>query len=489
MKKIFKAIYLVIFFLVCSLPLIAMPFFSSTEQIEKKSLAEKPVFIKDGTINKSFSEDFEKWYNDKLPFRSELLTGANFIKEQILSSPTANVICGKDGWLFYESTANDYMNTNALSYCDLKRIAVTLSLIQENVINKGGKFIFVPIPNKNSIYGEYMPTNYKKAAENNLTRLQEVLYKSDVNFLDMKQVLTNQKELRLYHKRDTHWNSLGVLIGYNAIMDKLGNEHKSYDLNSYKITNTWCGDLDKLLYPKGGFMDEQYSFDIKYDDFRFTYPVGVADTTAQLKSFMSDKEENDHRFQTQKLSSTNGTKLFMVRDSFGRALLPFMIDNYDNATFLRTNSPNMQMVGVETDMIYEIVERNLSSIIKTIPFMFAPQRQVNITSEKRSDKNKVFTSQEAYGYKIFGVMDKEFVSSDLRVYVKLENDKSSYIYEAFPIYEKDLLDKKGLNNNNGFSLTLDTTKIVSGKYKVSLISDSVSSGELREITIKENDEV
>ena len=484
MKKIFKIAYSVIFFAACSAPLIAFPFMQNNEQIEKKELAEKPEIIEKGKLNTDFSEEFEAWYNDRLPFRTELLTGANFINAEILSSPSANVIQGKDGWLFYEKTVPDFMNINELSNKDISRIVTTLSLMQENVNNKGGKFLFVPVPNKNSVYDEYMPDCYTREEENNLSRLQQALVKSEVNFLDMKKALTDQKAIGLYHKRDTHWNNFGALIGFNAIMDKLGYEHKSYDSVSYTITDNWRGDLDKMLYPIGGFMDNQYIFDIEYDDFMFTYPVGVTDTQKQLENFMSDKEDNDHRFQTQKTSPTNGSRLFMVRDSFGRALLPFMIDNYDNATFVRTNSPNMSMVGNNTDMIYEIVERNLSELISTAPFMMAPQRQVEITGERASENNRLFASQEAYGFRIYGVADDEFVSTDTRIYVKLENDTNSYIYEAFPIYEEELLSDEKLNSRNGFSMVIDTAQIESGEYTASLISDNVSSGIIENINIK-----
>lgn len=475
------------FFLACSLPLISMPFVKSDGEIEKKDLTEMPSVINKGKVNNSFLEEFEAWYNERLPFRSSLLSGANYIKSELLSSPSANVISGKDGWLFYEDTAKDYMDTNAMSLKELKSIVITLSLLQENVKSKNGNFLFVPMPNKNSIYGEYMPNCYKKSDENNLTRLTELLQKSDVNFLDMKQVLTEKKDLGIYHKRDTHWNYLGAMIGYNAMLDKLNKEHKTYNSVSYEKTKNWSGDLDKLLFPNGGFYDEQYHFYIEYDDFRFTFPVGVTDTKSQLESFMSDKEENDNRFTTQKASSADNSKLYMVRDSFGRALLPFLIDNYDTATFVRTNCPNLNLARSGTDMIYEIVERNLSDIISTAPFMEAPKRNIKVSKEKSSKNNKVFFLDEGYGLKIYGVTDEKFTSDDQRVYVRLENSTASYTYEAFPIYEKGLLKNKETASKDGFSLILDTSAIKPGEYEVSIISDSVSSGAIDSVKVEEND--
>lgn len=483
MKKIAKIIYSAAFFGICCIPLAAMPFTKDSGNIEKKELTEKPKLVTENKLNRDFSEHYEKWFNDRLPFRSQILTGANFIKSEIIKAPTANVISGKDGWLFFEETAADYMDTNAMSEEQLKSIGVTLSLIQENVKEKNGNFTFVPMPNKNSVYGEYMPDCYNKAEENNLTRLYGVLDEYGVNYVNMKKLLTDNKDMGLYHKRDTHWNYMGALLGYNSIMDSLGKEHKTYNSAQYNVTKSWTGDLDKLLFPNGGFKDDQYSFDITYEDFRFIMPAGVTDTKAQLENFMSDKEDNDNRFRTAKTTPAGSGNLYMVRDSFGRALLPFMIDNYDTAMFVRTTCPEMNMVGNGSDMVYEIVERNLRNLVHTAPFMTAPVREISVNGEKQSDNNKVYTSDETYGLRIYGVLDKEFVSDDARIYVKLENDKNSYTYEAFPIYESGLLNDQS-KDKNGFSAILDKNNIESGEYSVSLISSGVSSGKIESINIK-----
>jgi hypothetical protein len=377
------------------------------------------------------------------------------------------------------------MDVNPMSERELNSIAVTMSLLQENVESKGGNFVFVPIPNKNSVYGEYMPACYTQAEENNLTRLSKVLDETGVNYVDMKSLLTENKDMGLYHKRDTHWNYLGALLGYNAILNALDKEHKTYDNAEYTITTDWEGDLDKLLYPNGGFLDDEYSFDIDYEDFSFTIPAGVTDTQAQLENFMSDKEENDSRIRTAKTTPSDGSKLYMVRDSFGRALLPFMIDNYDTAMFVRTNCPEMTMVGQGSDMVYEIVERNLGNLIKTSPFMTAPERDVTVSSEISGGESTVYTADEAYGYRIYGVADDKLVGDNSRIYVRLESadGTQSHTYEAFPIYEQSLLGDENPSDSFGYSLILDTSAIDEGEYSVSLISGEVSSGEITKITI------
>ena len=465
MKKAFKIAYAALFFAVCATPLALMPFVKSNAEIEKKALTEMPSFVSDGKINTDFSTQFESWFNDRLPLRSELLSAANLVKSEVLTSPSSNVITGSGGYIFFDTDKMDYMDTNAMTDNQIRSIAVTLSLIQENVMAKGGRFTFVPCPNKASVYDEYFPACYKKAEENNYTRLCKQLTEIGVNHVNMLELMCENKSTGIYHKRDSHWNYLGALYGYNAIMDSLARAHKTYDGVSYKYEKDWRGDLDKLLYPSGGFMDYQYHFTIDYQPFRFTSPVGVTDTQAQLENFMSDKEEGDSRIGTANMGQADNTRLYMVRDSFGRALLPFMIDNYKTCMFVRTDCPELAQVAAGGDMIYEIVERNLANTISTAPFMFGPERGAVPSNVTDGGSIDTVCSDEGYAVRVYGALPDDLPVGDGRMYVKLSGSSGERIFEAFPIYEKKLL--KG-DSKNGFSLMIDPSLGLSGNLDITV---------------------
>ncbi|MCQ2408716.1 MAG: hypothetical protein MJ065_09370 [Oscillospiraceae bacterium] len=469
MKKKTRIIYISSFFAICSLPLILKPFAGDNVEIEKRDLTPLPSLTAEkGGINNDFSTQFESYTTDRLPLRAKLLSAAGYLKGELLHSPASNVICGDDGWLFFNDEKQDYMNTNALSDRDVKAVAVTLSLIQEQIRANGGRFTFVPMPNKSSIYGEYMPACYSKADENNLSRISDALRTAGVNFVDMQQIMTEQKQLGLYHKRDTHWNYMGALIGYNAIMDSLGAAHQTYDGVKYVKKKNWRADLDKLLYPSGGFLDEQYYFQIEYDPFRIVTPPGVTDPLAQLTVFMSDKEENDLRIAAQSLGTPQNDKLYMVRDSFGRALLPFMIDNYKSSQFVRTDTPDLTQAQNGTDMIYEIVERNLRSIIGKTPFMFAPERDAAaFIAEESSEAANIALQNAGYANIITGRLPDDAALTDARVYIRLQNGSETRVFEAFPISEP-------VNNKqpegNCFTAFLNPQYGLAGDYAVSVIT-------------------
>ena len=473
MKKCLKLLYIAVFFVLCALPLVLMPFVRADEQLEKRTLNKFPAYMENGRLNVDFSDGFEAWLSDRVPLRAQLLSCANLLQGELLHAESSNVIVGRDGWLFYNAEGADYLDTNALSDDELTAISITLSLIEENVEGRGGAFTFVPVPNKASVYGDYMPASYQAAEENNLTRLTERLKAYGVNFVDMRQCMLDSKELGVYHRRDSHWNYRGALLGWNAIMDSLGKAHETHEDAAYTVENNWRGDLDKLLYPAGGVMDEQIVYQIEHDAFRFTVPQDAQDPQAQLESFMSDKEERDMTFSTKNLDRRDGSNLLMVRDSFGRALLPYMIDSYETATFKRTDCPDLVSLEDGSDLVYEIVERNLGRVISAAPYMYAPTRESGSPEGLPvGEAADLRFEQGSYGLRLYGALPADAARGDGRICLRLERDGTAVTVEAFPICDST---RMGGDVENGFSAILSVEALgLSGDYQATVLAGGVA---------------
>ena len=50
MKKAFKIVYVVLFFLLLCLPAALYPFYKNNSGLEKRALAEFPEYVSDGTL-------------------------------------------------------------------------------------------------------------------------------------------------------------------------------------------------------------------------------------------------------------------------------------------------------------------------------------------------------------------------------------------------------------------------------------------------------
>lgn len=509
MKKFMKYLYVILFLVISLVPAGLFVFtYSGVNDgginIEKHENLDFPQIYTDGVINYSFDDECEEWLNQNIPFRGVLLSKINLVLCDYLKIPCANVVAGERGWIFSNETIGDYMNTNAFDGNDMQSIGITLSLIQEKIEADGGQFLFMPVPNKNSIYPEYMPVRYLRADENNLTKIYEVLDDRKVSYINLKDVLTEEKTEapeKLYYKRDTHWTPFGAYASYEELMKKLGKVPVEVDTDKYTYAYTRKADLDQLLYPLENRMDEEFAFEDEIDceNFEFIRPSGVEDTRAQLENFMSDKEDHDNNFTTKKRKSEDNSSLYMVRDSFARALLPYMIDSYNEATFVRTTTPSVESVSKGSDMIYEICERNLKNLIISAPYMYAPEREgiKEGRGEYASELNKCFCLDEGYAYRIFGTIDRKMAGKDGCIYLELcDKDAVVKVFEAFPIYEEGLL-KESLNEENlialglgksdvcGYSLYIDKNALDKKDYSLKIATDEFESDILAKIDMND----
>ena len=76
---------------------------------------------------------------------------------------------------------------------------------------KGIRFIFLPIPNKETIHYEYLNTQKPAFLERLVKRLREL----NIEVIDTQKAfdeIYQKTHKMLYHKDDTHWNALGVKI-------------------------------------------------------------------------------------------------------------------------------------------------------------------------------------------------------------------------------------------------------------------------------------
>lgn len=441
MNKIVRVIYISVFMLLCCTPLILMPFVHSSGAVGKEDAAENPSLTKNGKINENFGNEFDAWFTQQMPFRTEIITANNMVSSNILGKSANGVITGSDGWIFSEETVDDYIGTMP-SERAIHNIAETLRIMQHYTTEHGADFVFAAAPNKNSIYPEYMPKGYIRSDKNTLTVLEKYLEEYSVNYVSLKDEMKKQKEngQQIYLKCDTHWNNLGALYGYNAIMNNLGNEYETFAGLDYTTKNNWYGDISKMLYPSAPKSCVQYYFDTDLTSVRFLQPRSQLSNDRLMSELMSDREEQDSIIRT--VNTKGKGSLYISRDSFCRAMLPFLTVNYRNTYITRYRSFNLTDIDIKhyDDVIYEMVERNLTSITDNTPMIYAPKvEKVNGNTVNNGGKNIIQFKKEGNCIRVYGLLDESVVSDSAKLYISVKNGEEENYYEAFPICETELL--------------------------------------------------
>lgn len=405
MKKI-MIVFVAVCMLLCMIPSVGMLFFPTTRTSENKAMAQAPVLVAEGKVNSAFFEDFEVWFQQRMALRNPMVFADATLQSAIFGqSNVSGVICGRDGWLYYASTLDDYLGTKPLSQRQLYNLAHNFSVVQTYLQQQEIPFVLTVAPNKNTLYGEYMPDYYRVVSQEHSAKLlQPYLAQAGVTYVDLFRLFEQQQEV-LYLKQDSHWNNKGACLVYNAVMDALQLPHEDYSgLEPVRTLDTW-GDLNKMLYSFYGKPEENYDYGLPQD-----YAGSEKAVTAGF-------------LETGKPNATG--KLLMFRDSFADSLIPFFSNAFEKCWYSK-GEPNLLEMYVETYgpeyVVIEKVERNIGDYLSAPPVLTAPQAELPdvYTIATTATSVQVAVSENHTGYYAFsGTVDPARLTPDANVLVQV----------------------------------------------------------------------
>ena len=445
-----KLIYCILFFAICLCPSLGMLVTKQETSSENRQLSEFPSpKTEEGKINVEWLSQAGDYFQEHFAFRNELVTGNALLHGRLLETSTADgVIQGKNGWLYYKDSLDDYLGQDLLSDRSLFNIAHMLSMTQQVLEEKGVNFLFTIAPNKNSLYGDNMPyyDKLKVSGQTNRENLEDWLKTEKVAYADLYQALMEEDEV-LYHARDSHWNNKGAALAADVLMDALGKDHDSYEGESYTVRRDYTGDLDTMLYPLASTADDEI-----YYDKETTYA-----TVEEIQSNF------DPRITT--VNPVKEGSLVMYRDSFGNALLPYMADAYANAYFSR--GIPYQLMDVETHsadtVIIERAERFLPEMSQFPPVLTAKEISLTEDQELQGSDGAVDVKIKPQGMtaQLSGRIKEGLLDTDSRIYLKVNGS----VYEAFPM---DVKVEENLDDN-GFCLYLPSELVAADGNDVEIL--------------------
>lgn len=418
MKKKLYILYCAVFFAVCLIPFVGMAWQDGSEVVANEVKVQMPEISSDDGFNPEYFDQLTQYIDRNFAGRQTLITINGLLMKNLGESGNEKVIQGKDGWLFFEETAKDYLGQATISRREAFAIAENLQTVKLGVESRGGRFFFTIAPNKNSLYGQYMPSRYvANRSESNYALIEPYLDES--YYVDLFDALGSGDEI-LYHKWDSHWTRAGALAARDALMEAAGKSARDYSDVSSKEQRRHRGDLYEMAFPKSRALDWDTVYDAEPE---YTYVRAVNSDDEPLIETRSEKKGS----------------LVMYRDSFGIALLPFMADEYGKAFFSKETPYNLDAAAdyMPGDVVIELVERNLAQLCEEAPIMSAPVTK-EIPSERKnaSEVSGEITLTEEDGYlKIEGSIDEDMVDTESRYWIQVRTADGSQIYAPFYVGE------------------------------------------------------
>ncbi len=129
--------------------------------------------------------------------------------------PKELILHGKDVFMFGDSA------NQPAAEAEIDRLTRVVISYQDTLQKRGIAFLFMPVPNKENIYYQLLPSHRKPVL---LTELIERLKAADVPVVDLQTPFDSAYAagVRLYPRDDNHWNPQAVRIAAREVQQVIG---------------------------------------------------------------------------------------------------------------------------------------------------------------------------------------------------------------------------------------------------------------------------
>ena len=327
--------------------------------IEQRKAQTRP------SLDSDFKVKFENFINDQLIYRELFIQVKSIISYSIFGdSPFPDkVIKGEDGWLFFNQENNIEIYQGKESYFAAELDSVTHLLVQKNNWFQNHKMAFYLLitPSKVEIYDNYLPQVFKRPASS-ISKVEQLVNHlkttTDLNVIWPKDYISSKSKKHItYHKYDSHWNTHGAFLAYEATIDKLNEafpdiEKVSIDSINYKVQKKDDFDLLKLCNLQNYISKNVHVLDKIYgltvDSINRPDYVGISINPSEF--YITNCKTN--------------LKALVFRDSYCNDLVPYLNQSFSATTYLWTPYIHSQIVEAENPdiVILQVTQRRISDL-------------------------------------------------------------------------------------------------------------------------------
>lgn len=388
-KKRYEICFCLAFFLSLVMPVMTLNT-DKNSMMEQRRLADAPMSVINEKLNPRLAAETEAWLRDRFGFRDFFLRVNSRAEAALRVWNSEKALLGKEGWLFYkgENSVENFFNHNLFSQQELETIRDGIRKKQAMLKAEGTEHYYLLIcPDKNQLYGEaYYPDRILSAGlrgeKSRAQQLTEFLKASgDINVIYPLDAMLKEKKDHhdhfLYYRTDTHWNSHGAFIAYKELMAVIQKDYPDFkpltDEDFYLTKSN----------PEPG-CDEDFNGPGVEGDLLRMFP-GRTITDLEIKNNYVDKlvlKEGTFKYKFLKFAGEEGRKgivsdnknkklkVVMYRDSFGRALVPFIAESFNSVDFVWTHNFAKNFGYVKRKkpdiVIEQIVERSIIELLTNV---------------------------------------------------------------------------------------------------------------------------
>jgi len=299
-----------------------------------------------------FPAAFNAYFSDHYLLHKEQVSALESVRFHLLDEKTyPNVLIGNNDWLYYtgENNLQDYECSMPFTNAELETIRTRLLDWQSQLQERGIRFYVVIAPNKESIYPQYLPGQVRAGLRAcRIDQVLDVLGDTSLNVLDLRDALQSAAQTaQVYHRTDTHWNSLGAFIASREIISLASRDFPDLSIPSL---NDYAPELQSHSGDLAGFLPR---------DDRFIEQETVLTPLAPAKANFVEGTD------LTAISTIPGSSLpsaLVFCDSFSDALKPYLSEHFSRVVYSRSFSLDLGLVDQEKPdvVVFEIAQRYLT---------------------------------------------------------------------------------------------------------------------------------
>lgn len=291
------------------------------------------------------------------------------------------VFVGKNDFMFLGQSISDYTGWNKFSDADLEKLAEMMNERNAWAVENGIDLYFIICPNKATVYSDYVPERLKKAEYTRSDQVVDYLCEnSDITVIDLREPLIAAREEygdTLYHPYDTHWTQHGGFVAYTEIMKYISADNPSavtYSKNSFNVKSyeTYMKDIAYGLGLYDDYYCEAPTYSLKAGPEAVLREKRDTNRFGQFE-FAFGRDDGYHeniKYLEFESKNEDAPVLYMMRDSFSMALLPFLKESFSETTFdwVRTFSRGKILSSGADVVIIQVVEKALDEVVSARTF-------------------------------------------------------------------------------------------------------------------------
>jgi len=233
---------------------------------EARMLAPVPQWPRSTQQWLALPRALDRFLSDHFGLRGELVRAHGRLRYAIDLPSDLRVIIGRDNWLFLNGDGTIEQSTGKiLREAQIATFADKAAALRAHLAAKGAQLVVAIPPNGSTINRARLPAWAALAPSvTEYDLMMRALAKRGVTAVDLRTALNANAGSPTYRRTDTHWNRLGALVAYNAVVQAARKPEWTIDparvLKGFERIEG--GDLARLLAVAADVSDEDAVIDL-----------------------------------------------------------------------------------------------------------------------------------------------------------------------------------------------------------------------------------